>query len=987
MAEGEVQFSELVIISPDSDVYPLEPVPENPCWVVRSTVDGAPVVTIIDSVTGEFLGYGVPPPAITGFSLSGPIDWNPCRFAWTSWYQGAADWFETMGYPTEALEWPTEDQVRAHIQSAQTAVFYELAHGGSTSYASGCLDGDRGESTTAAEIENWIAGYTKMPFTFLGSCGGMCDTGDNTLSFEYRKGSAEDTVTVGYCNMAASFCSSCWGGSIRWQDEFFDYLNEGHTIEAAYNHAMVQVPECFEPEGYGSCMRWAGDSGLTLVPVLERIPFDLENVVWAVNCGGGSYFTSTGIQYEADNGYSAGNTYSTSHDIAGTGDPALYQSERWHWSDFVYSKALANGAYQVVLKFAEIWASNPGQRIFDVRLEGETVIDDLDLFASVGQYAAWDATFDVNVSDGNLDIEFSKGSANNPKISAILVLSKEVATHTIAAWAGPGGSISPSGAVEVVDGEDQTFIIEADPGYIISDVIFDGTSVGPTDNFTFHRVSSDHTIEALFELNAYELSGTVTFNGQPVTWGYVVGKSDQGDNLYAQLDEYGHYTATVTSGTWTIRAQTYDQSAISEPQTVTIPPSLDNLDFECLSKVVWAVNCGGGTYPSSVGVTYEADNGYSAGNTYSTNHDIFGTEDPVLYQSERWYKRNFTYSKALPNGKYRVILKFAEIYFSNPDQRVFDVAVEGSLVVDNLDLAANAGQFVAWDETMDVTVTDGTLDIELIKGSANNPKISAILVLEKDELGHTITAAAGSGGSIFPSGQVHVEYFANQAFDIVPQAGFIIDDVIVDGESYGPTGTYTFWHVSEDHTIHAIFRDLTGPEILMDRDFIYDDDGTQFIIDAFRGTSMPDKASGEWIPDFGDATAGSFQISLGPQQGAIPVSAAIAYDIYVDEPSPVTVSFSYRLSTNRTSGSFEPDEFNEVLFAIDDVLYGNEPNDYVERRYGDVASPQWRRFERVIDLEAGSYQLKFGGYQNKSTAASEIGFMYIDDILVTRPRQ
>ena len=62
MAEGEVQFSKLYIISPESDVYPLEPTPENPCWVVRSISDGSMIVTIIDAVTGNFLGHGVLPP-------------------------------------------------------------------------------------------------------------------------------------------------------------------------------------------------------------------------------------------------------------------------------------------------------------------------------------------------------------------------------------------------------------------------------------------------------------------------------------------------------------------------------------------------------------------------------------------------------------------------------------------------------------------------------------------------------------------------------------------------------------------------------------------------------------------------------------------------------------------------------------------------------------------------------------------------------------
>ena len=62
MVEGEVESSELWIISPESDIFPIEPAPENPCWIVRSNEDGNMAVSIIDAVTGQFLGHGVQPP-------------------------------------------------------------------------------------------------------------------------------------------------------------------------------------------------------------------------------------------------------------------------------------------------------------------------------------------------------------------------------------------------------------------------------------------------------------------------------------------------------------------------------------------------------------------------------------------------------------------------------------------------------------------------------------------------------------------------------------------------------------------------------------------------------------------------------------------------------------------------------------------------------------------------------------------------------------
>ena len=269
MVEGEVQFSRLIVISPESEVFPVESAPGNPCWVVRSIADGDPVVTIIDAVTGEFLGYGVPPPQFTGFSLSGPWYSDPCTGAWTGWYLNAADWFVEMGYPAEAIEWPTEDEIRGHIESTETAVFYELAHGGSTWFWGGCLDGDWFESITSTEISDWITDYTKIPFSFLGSCGAMCSTGPGTLSYELRKGSTTDTATVGYCHMDASYCTACWGASILWQNVLFLSLSQGFTVQEAFDAAMADYPVCYPAEG--PCVRFAGDANLELVPTIRRV--------------------------------------------------------------------------------------------------------------------------------------------------------------------------------------------------------------------------------------------------------------------------------------------------------------------------------------------------------------------------------------------------------------------------------------------------------------------------------------------------------------------------------------------------------------------------------------------------------------------------------------------------------------------------------------------------------------------------------------------
>ena len=90
-----------------------------------------------------------------------------------------------------------------------------------------------------------------------------------------------------------------------------------------------------------------------------------------------------------------------------------------------------------------------------------------------------------------------------------------------------------------------------------------------------------------------------------------------------------------------------------------------------------------------------------------------------------------------------------------------------------------------------------------------------------ERLEYTITATAGRGGGISPSGTVKVFYGGDQTFTITPDEGYVIHDVLVDGRSVldqvvikGRMGTYKFVNVTSDHTIHAIFAALrTGAAV------------------------------------------------------------------------------------------------------------------------------------------------------------------------------
>jgi len=259
MVEGEIQSTKLYYIPPDAPNFPIEPMPKNPCWVVWIVGNGDYIsdVIVIDAVEGKIVGHGVPPPS-EGYSLSGPK--YTCYGVYNDYYYHARNWFKEMGYPTDTKAWPSEEEVKSYIQNNGIAMFYEIAHGDSQSFWNQCYD-----CTTASEVEDWIEDYAKMPFTFLASCNGMCDTGSGTLSYAFRKGSTENTCTVGYCGMGGDPCKECWNFySLHWQGELFEHMAQGDTVKEAFDEACDEYPMC------ENCMRFAGDADFAVVPVVQR---------------------------------------------------------------------------------------------------------------------------------------------------------------------------------------------------------------------------------------------------------------------------------------------------------------------------------------------------------------------------------------------------------------------------------------------------------------------------------------------------------------------------------------------------------------------------------------------------------------------------------------------------------------------------------------------------------------------------------------------
>jgi len=153
----------------------------------------------------------------------------------------------------------------------------------------------------------------------------------------------------------------------------------------------------------------ASSATVSLVPTFSGI---------FVNSGGTAYTDTLAQVWSADTGFTGGSTASTTSNVVNTPDPKLYQTERYGNSSYQFT--VPNGSYNVVLKFAEIYFTKTGQRIFNVSINGTQVLTNFDIVAAAGAaLTAVDKTFPVTVTNGQVTIQFASGSANQPKISAI----------------------------------------------------------------------------------------------------------------------------------------------------------------------------------------------------------------------------------------------------------------------------------------------------------------------------------------------------------------------------------------------------------------------------------------------------------------------------------------------------------------------------------------------------------------------------------------
>ena len=167
-----------------------------------------------------------------------------------------------------------------------------------------------------------------------------------------------------------------------------------------------------------------------------------------------------------------------------------------------------------------------------------------------------------------------------------------------------------------------------------------------------------------------------------------------------------------------------------------------------LGEIMFALNAGGDSYTDSNGIRYRRD--YLAdgvASDYGRALDIqrVPQQDKILYQTERYSSETFGYTVSMPSSDadYVLWLKFSEVWFNAPGQKVFDIGLNDNVVVENLDIFAKVGRGVAHDEIVPFQIRqnkliingkahpfNSELRVDFIKTDRDNPKINAIVIMK-----------------------------------------------------------------------------------------------------------------------------------------------------------------------------------------------------------------------------------------------------------------
>lgn len=187
--------------------------------------------------------------------------------------------------------------------------------------------------------------------------------------------------------------------------------------------------------------------------------------------------------------------------------------------------------------------------------------------------------------------------------------------------------------------------------------------------------------------------------------------------------------------TWTPSNTQTGAHRVSVRVDDNVSPAMSTLqDFSIsVAGPIIRVNAGGEDYVDSKGHLWAADYGFNLGEANTRNNEILDTVEDTLFKSERWHSTwqdstsaELEYNFSVPNGDYAVRLLFAETCATCAT--IFDAEIEGTLLIDDLNLSSEPGVNTALIKSFVVTVNDGEINIRFPRNK-RSPKISAIEIL------------------------------------------------------------------------------------------------------------------------------------------------------------------------------------------------------------------------------------------------------------------
>ena len=136
------------------------------------------------------------------------------------------------------------------------------------------------------------------------------------------------------------------------------------------------------------------------------------------------------------------------------------------------------------------------------------------------------------------------------------------------------------------------------------------------------------------------------------------------------------------------------------------------------------MNAAGNAFTTGDGKVFTAPSGFTGGTESTGAFAVDGTTNDYLYYTRRY--GNFSFSKAVANGNYKLQLYFAEPVHTAAGQRKFDVFAEGAQILNDFDIYAAAGATrKSANRFFNVTINDGKLDLSFAS-VVDNAMLSAI---------------------------------------------------------------------------------------------------------------------------------------------------------------------------------------------------------------------------------------------------------------------